>query len=118
MAGQSYSFRGTTFWVVADGAFIPQPTEDAVSAEAHVPGSNINVVDLGGRGPKRVSWSIMVAAADTSNIINHTQQTGTLFEAQDTGSVEVSDVTLESLGNHQVTRDRVWHTFDAVFLYP
>jgi hypothetical protein len=118
MAGQIYSFGAIPFQVISEGAFVPAQSREGIYSAVHVPGSNINIMDLGGLSEETVEWEILVLAADVIALQALRQTTATLLLGQSTYSDTVAGVTLLNLSHQRKTSDRAHSVFNAVFLFP
>lgn len=64
------TFGGLTFYTERNGTRLPEVEAEAEIATQHVPGSNINIVDIGGLRESRIARPIVVARADVTAWLN------------------------------------------------
>jgi len=116
----AYEFVGLKFGPRVQD-LVPQviPPE-VISGERHVPYSNITVLDLGGRGPRRFKSSIRVASIDRVAFEDLVGSTGTLYVATipwpQSTLMKLDNHTMTPLGQHTDTDfvlDGQWHFYDA-----
>lgn len=62
------TFNGVTFTSVRSGDGQSMAQAQAEVAETHIPGSNINILDIGGLRAKRITRRIRVAHADAATV--------------------------------------------------
>lgn len=116
MAGQVYSYGGIVFLVETGGnPWIPQPSAEGQYVEQHAPGGDVNYVDWGGKGAKKVTWDVSIDRADQGAFENLSNgHTSVLLIGQDTGS-DTATATM-ALSNCRVLSDRSRVAYSALFI--
>lgn len=63
----SSTFAGLTFQTIRDGNTLPIDSRALELGETHIPGSNTNVLDIGGARAKRITRRIKVPTSDAGS---------------------------------------------------
>lgn len=114
MSNSLYAFAGVPFGPHIQD-WIPRPSRSVNYSLRHVPYSDINILDLGGRNPKTFETTVIVEEDDANAFINLLGVTASL---KINGNTHPS-CTLTELANHQMTpRDDGTrkHRFDAKWI--
>lgn len=97
------AYAGVTFYVrMAAGGFVPEFSAEESPVVTHIPGSNVDDVQFGGRTNLRVSWTIRIGSLADYNTLRSAQGS-TLRTLTKYDSTSVSNVMLVKLGPPQ------WH---------
>lgn len=107
-----YQFKSLVFGPRISGEVPSVDPAELVSGERHVPYSNLNIIDLGGRGPRRFKCTIRIPPEDFSAWDNALGSAGDLYVA---GTLW-TPATLMKLGGHVRTpldAAPVWHFMEA-----
>ena len=73
------SFAGIAFHVLLPDNFVPQPFQEVIDAETHIPYSDITIIDHGGLGPWKFAALVKIAPADKAAFEAANGDTGTVI---------------------------------------
>lgn len=107
----SYGFGRVSFGpMISD--WVPQVDPgELFSSERHVPYSDYNVIDVGGRGPKKWKARVRIRPDDVQWIEPLLGKTAALT----VNGVTYAKALMTALSNHQVSPLGEWHAYDAEF---
>src|SRR6266536_1489911 len=98
-----YSFKGHTFLVSRSGEFTATPPPPVrIEERAHVPYSDVNIIDDGGDGLSIWQATIYCTAAERTAILNDRGTVGQLVTPDHT----YANTNLSQIGSQSVTLDR------------
>lgn len=103
------TYAGVTFQTVRDGDTLSLDMASADIAETHIPGSNRNVLDIGGLRPSRITRRIKIAPADTAALMAARLSVARLTLID----VAYGDALLEQLTEHEQEIDGSCEYFTA-----
>jgi hypothetical protein len=107
-----YQFKTLVFGPRISGEVPAVDPAELISGERHIPYSNLTVIDLGGRGPRRFKCTIRVTESDLVAWEDALGTTGDLYVAGQLWPL----ATLMKLGGHNRTpldAAPVWHFMEA-----
>lgn len=103
------TFGGLTLYTERDGSTLPEIDAEAEIAETHIPGSNINVIDIGGLHASRIIGRIVVARADVGSWLAARTTLATLIVR----GVSYGTCLLAQLNNHTSEISEPYDHFDV-----
>lgn len=100
-----------TFRLATPDGTIPRVQRALVFAFEHLPYSNTDIVDKGGKGARQLKWPLIILAAQIGGMEDRLGETGTLTETSFTETA-----TLLELNNIRSNYDGTHYWAEALFV--